>query len=298
MSYSSCNFTTEIDENECIGDSLTTINANFSSLDVTVCNIDAKIIGKNKLINAQGLINQRGYISGTTTTSSNQYTLDRWKVVVLGQNLSFSTSENITTFTAPAGGVEQVIEGLNIETGTYVLNWTGSATATVNGTSISKGGTITLTGGSNVTIRFINGTFSLPQFETNTTITRFEYRPIGTELTLCQRYFFKSSDQGGGADPGSRLIAVLYDTVVPNSFSATYWHPTYMRTAPSTTTSSFTYRGAISNNTSTYNNGTIIAVDAAADKSSIRVTLPTTNNTFGSSTNIFLDANWKWSAEL
>jgi hypothetical protein len=39
MSYSTCNFTREIDENECIGDSLTTINSNFSALDVAVCNL-------------------------------------------------------------------------------------------------------------------------------------------------------------------------------------------------------------------------------------------------------------------
>lgn len=39
MPYSTCNYTTEIDENECIGDSLTTINANFSALDVAVCDL-------------------------------------------------------------------------------------------------------------------------------------------------------------------------------------------------------------------------------------------------------------------
>lgn len=38
---SSCNFTTLIDENQCIGDSLDTINANFSALDVAAC--DTKV---------------------------------------------------------------------------------------------------------------------------------------------------------------------------------------------------------------------------------------------------------------
>jgi hypothetical protein len=147
---------------------------------------------RNKLINAQGLINQRVYVSGTATTAANQYTVDRWRVVTSGQNLAFSTTANAVTFTAPAGGVEQVVEGLNVESGTYVLNWSGTATAIVNGTARTKGETFSLTGGSNVTVRFSSGTFSLPQLEKGTSATPFEYRPFGSELALCQRYYEKS----------------------------------------------------------------------------------------------------------
>lgn len=39
MPNSPCNYTTQISEEECIGDSLDTINANFSALDVAVCNL-------------------------------------------------------------------------------------------------------------------------------------------------------------------------------------------------------------------------------------------------------------------
>jgi hypothetical protein len=148
---------------------------------------------RNRLINAQGLIKQRGYVSGTATTTANQYTLDRWRVVTSGQNLTFTTSNNEVTFTAPAGGVEQVIEGLNLESGTYVLNWEGTATATVGGAAVAKGGTVTVVGGTNTTVRFIGGTFIRPQFEAGTVATPFERRPYGTELALCQRYFAKPS---------------------------------------------------------------------------------------------------------
>jgi hypothetical protein len=147
---------------------------------------------KNRLINAQGLINQRAYVSGTATTGANQYTVDRWRVVTSGQNLTFSTSANVVTFTAPAGGVEQAIEGLNLETGTYVLSWTGTATATVAGSSVANGGTVSITGGTNTTVRFTNGTFSLPQLEKGSTATSFDYRPYGTELALCERYYYKA----------------------------------------------------------------------------------------------------------
>lgn len=146
-------------------------------------------IGKNLLINAQGLINQRAYVSGTATTVANQYTLDRWRVVTSGQNLTFSTTNNEVTFTAPAGGVEQVIEGLNLVSGTYTLSWTGTATATVNGSAITNGGQVVIVGGSNTTIRFIGGTFKTPQFEKGNVATVFDYRLYANELLLCQRYY-------------------------------------------------------------------------------------------------------------
>jgi hypothetical protein len=148
---------------------------------------------RNRIINAQGLINQRGYVSGTATTTANQYTVDRWRVVVSGQNLTFTTTNNEVTFTAPAGGVEQVIEGFNLESGTYVLNWEGTATATVGGTAVAKGGTVTVVGGTNTTVRFIGGTFLRPQFEAGSVATPFERRPYGTELQLCQRYYYRST---------------------------------------------------------------------------------------------------------
>jgi hypothetical protein len=170
---------------------------------------------RNKLINAQGLINQRVYVSGTATTTANQYTVDRWKVVTSGQNLAFSTTANVVTFTAPAGGVEQVVEDLNVESGTYVLSWTGTATATVNGTARAKGETFSLTGGSNVTVRFSSGTFSLPQLEKGTSATPFEYRPFGSELALCQRYY--ETTYPSGRAPGS-----IYNSGFPQDYDGIF----------------------------------------------------------------------------
>lgn len=144
---------------------------------------------RNLIINGNPVINQRGYVSGTSTTGANQYTLDRWRVVTSGQSLAFSATAGVVTCTAPAGGVEQVVEGASILGGTYVLNWTGTATATVGGNAVAKGGTVTLTGGSNATLRLVGGTFTKVQLEPGPVATSFEERPVGVELLPCQRYY-------------------------------------------------------------------------------------------------------------
>lgn len=143
---------------------------------------------RNLIINGNFAINQRGYVSGTATVAANQYTLDRWRVVVSGQAATFTVLGNGNLVTAPAGGLEQVIEGASIGGGTYVINWVGTATCTVGGTDRAKGATFTLTAGTNVTVRFSGGTVDDVQIEPGTVVTAFEARPIGLELMLCQRY--------------------------------------------------------------------------------------------------------------
>ena len=147
--------------------------------------------GRNLLINAVTMINQRGYVSGAATAAANQYTIDRWRVAVSGQALSWSFVDGLPTFTAPAGGVEQVVEGLSILGGTYTLGWTGTATALVNSTAVANGGQVTLPAGTNAVVRFSGGTFRLPQLESGSVATAFDVRAIGTELALCQRYYEK-----------------------------------------------------------------------------------------------------------
>jgi hypothetical protein len=141
------------------------------------------------IINGNPTINQRGYVSGTATGGANEYTLDRWRVVTSGEDLTFSTTAGVCTATAPAGGVEQAIEGGSILSGTYVLNWTGTATATVDGNAVAKGGTVTLTGDTNATVKLSGGTFAKVQLEPGSVATPFEERPAGVELQLCQRYY-------------------------------------------------------------------------------------------------------------
>lgn len=148
---------------------------------------------KNRLINAQLLINQRG-VSGTVSLSAGAYGHDRFKAGASGCTYTFSTTNNVTTLTISAGSLQQVIEGLNLESGTYTLSWTGTAQGKIGAGSYGASGiTGSITGGTNTTIEFNTGTLSLPQLEVGSTATSFDYRPYTTEFQLAQRYYQRSS---------------------------------------------------------------------------------------------------------
>lgn len=147
-----------------------------------------QLSGRNLIINGTGRINVRAYVSGTATTISNQYTLDRWRVVTLGQNLTFTGDGHSRTMTAPVGGVEQVIAPGEVVGGTYVINWSGTATCTVDGTPRAKGDTFTLTANTASTVRFINGTFTEVQIEAGTIPTEYEWTYRQEEQLRCQAF--------------------------------------------------------------------------------------------------------------
>jgi hypothetical protein len=148
-----------------------------------------QLAGRNLIMNGQGRINQRAYASGTATVAANQYTLDRWRVVTSGQSLLYIGSAARRSMTAPAGGVEQVIGGLNVVGGTYTMNWTGTATCTVAGVARTKGEVFTLTAATDTTVRFIGGTFTDVQLEAGSIRTAYSWAPYSEELAVCQRYF-------------------------------------------------------------------------------------------------------------
>lgn len=189
--------------------------------------LQAQTTGRNVIINGSGRVNQRGYTSGAATSGANQFTLDRWFVVTSGQSLSFTGDNSRRLMTAPAGGVRQVVEGANIVGGDYVLNWDGTASATVNGTARTKGEVFTLPANTNVVVAFAGGTFTDVQLERGTVPTAFERRHVGQELLLCQRYYWQpesviSYRSAGRADSGSQPIGDIV-----------FFPPVTMRTTPS-----------------------------------------------------------------
>jgi hypothetical protein len=157
--------------------------------DIKVSTINGGPTGaKNAIINGNFGINQRG-VSGTVTLSAGVYGHDRWKAGSSGCTYTFATSDNVTTIDISAGSLIQVIEGINLESGTYTLSWTGTAQGKIGAGSYGNSGiTGTATGGTNLDIEFDTGTVSLVQFEPGTVVTPFERRQFGQELALCQRY--------------------------------------------------------------------------------------------------------------
>lgn len=157
---------------------------------------NAQVGLKNRIINGGFILNQRGYVSGTALAAG-AYGHDRFKGGVSGGTYTFTqgTLGVNTTLTITAGTLVQVIEGCNVaEGGTYVLSWTGTAQARLNGGTFGASGTVTVTGwvaGTNLPVEFGTGTCGNIQLEKGSTATSFDYRSFGTELQLAQRYYYR-----------------------------------------------------------------------------------------------------------
>jgi len=92
-----------------------------------------------------------------------------------------------------------VVEGLNLQSGTYTLSFSGTAQGKIGAGSFAASGvTGAAVGGTNLNIEFNTGTLSLVQLEKGSTATSFDYRPYGTELALCQRYCYNASLTAAG----------------------------------------------------------------------------------------------------
>jgi hypothetical protein len=193
---------------------------------------------KNRIINGQLNINQRA-VSGTVTLTAGSYGHDRFKGGASGCTYTFATSNNVTTLTISAGSLIQVIEGLNLESGTYTLSFTGTAQGKIGAGSFSASGvTGSITGGTDTNIEFNTGTLSLPQLEKGSTATSFDYRPYGTELALAQRYFCKTFDIGTA--PGNNVAtagAFMLGALSTGNYepSITWRYPVEMRATPTIT---------------------------------------------------------------
>lgn len=179
---------------------------------------------RNKIINGGFAVNQRVYVSGAAV-GTGLYGHDRWKMAASGDTYTFSTTNNKTTVTIPAGKVlQQVIEGLNLQTGTYTLSWEGTAQGKIGAGALSDSGvTGSITGGTNTTIEFGPGTVANIQLEPGSVATPFEARPYGTELALCQRYYYTHN---------LTTYAAMYNTT---DIVYSVWFKTTMRVQPTVT---------------------------------------------------------------
>ena len=158
---------------------------------------------RNEIINGNFMINQRAYASGTNLASG-AYGFDRWKSNFTNTALTFTSAPQGQTVTISASGVvRQIVERANVVAGSYVLSWFGTATGRVYNDGATPPSyqsgplSVVLDGTANVIVEFTpaSGTATLGnvQLEFGSRATPFEHRPIGVELSLCQRYYESGS---------------------------------------------------------------------------------------------------------
>jgi hypothetical protein len=102
-----------------------------------------------------------------------------------------------------------------------VASLSGTAGAWAGTNYVSATGATSVVGTNGATL-YITGV----QLEVGSTATSFDYRPYGTELALCQRYYFKQQATGGDAYFGSGFNT----TTTRGEFLTTF--PVVLRTAP------------------------------------------------------------------
>ena len=93
---------TEPDNSSLVKNGASDIRTLGNAIDVSLWNSGFGQAGKNKFINADFAINQRGF---TSTTSSNTYGFDRWKSLQAGGTSTYS-AQTFTLGAAPVAGYE------------------------------------------------------------------------------------------------------------------------------------------------------------------------------------------------
>ena len=173
----------------------------YDAANARLAEIEIQIpIGRNLLINAEGLINQRGFAGGAL--AAGVYGYDRFKAGTGGCN--FSVSSGVWTHTS--GPIVQVVEaptgvfGSSVtfsveDPNTNISVSVGGVSGTITAGSGRRGVTLAIpSGGGNLTVQWsaTGATYKRPQLERGSAATAFESRHPALELMLCQRYYEKS----------------------------------------------------------------------------------------------------------
>lgn len=185
------------------------------------------IISANLLINGNFGVNQR-VKSGTVTLAAGEYGHDRWKGGASGGQYTFSTSENVTMLTiAPGKSIIQVVEGLDLKSGTVCLSWIGTALGKIGAGSFGASGiTGVVVGGTNINVEFGAGTVSCVQLNYGSIAQPFIPKKRNEEEIACRRYFYK-------APSGFAKFSINAANASASRIDVQY--PTPMRVTPTTT---------------------------------------------------------------
>jgi hypothetical protein len=156
---------------------------------------------RNRIINGNFAINQRGNGNGTYAASA--YIFDRWRSGLSGASWSTAVDANsgdVTATIGSGGSVLQIVEGAlyMAEGGTYVLSWEGTASARVYAGAVVGVGAAPIfqaspivfnnwQAGANAVVEFTTGTVGKVQLEPGSVPTPFERRD--DENWRCYRYY-------------------------------------------------------------------------------------------------------------
>lgn len=155
-------------------------------------NISIGVIGKNYLHNSNFAINQLN-LTGTVTLAANSKDAhDRFRAGAGGCTYTFAYSLGKTTITITAGTLIQVVNGLDLASGTnmYCLSWGGTATGKIGTGIAGASGVIgSLAGGNNYEITFSTGTLWEVKLEKGSTPTAYEQPNLTEEWANCLLYF-------------------------------------------------------------------------------------------------------------
>ena len=150
-------------------------------------------------------------------------------------NLANTWEQKTVTIAGDTSGTWLTTNG----TGMYVFFGVGFG-STFSGAAGSWSGSqyLSVTGATSV-VGTSGATFYITgvQLEKGTVATSFDYRPYGTELALCQRYYYRKTKEGANA---SFSMGYIYTT---NSWRGTVALPITMRTAPTFTSDTVTNFG-------------------------------------------------------
>lgn len=204
---------------------------------------NAGVDDRNILINSDFRINQRVYVSAAALAAG-AYGHDRWKAGASGGDYSFTQLASSTQITIAASkSVIQVVEDRNVEGGTYVLSWTGTAQARAGVNSATPSGSYSgspliiagQTAGTVMSVEFNTGTLGKVKLELGSVPTPFVMPEWVMEMNKCLRYFFKTYSYATSLGTATFVAAHSFPGITTFGETGAFRFPVRMRAAPAIT---------------------------------------------------------------
>lgn len=212
----------------------------------------------NLIDNSNFAINQKG-VSGTVSLAAGVSGHDRWCGGAAGCTYTFASSGGITTITISAGSLVQVIDGLDLETGTYTVSHGGTSQLRVYGGAYAAGPiAVSATGGTKLSIEFGPGTVKQVCMVSGTTPGVWTKESLADEFVRCARSLYVVTTRPLGLTLSTNY---LYNGVVQ--------FPTRMRAVPTMSGASFQVGGGSSGTVELINStGSAATADAVQVRNS------------------------------